>query len=80
MKRIIVALILAGLLALATAVPAFAIVDPATPIGCTGTSVPAKGASGGSAGGADSIGNPGFANAPGPVFPAKGGANAAVCP
>ena len=66
MKRIIVALILAGLLALATAVPAFAIVDPVTPI-CTG-----EGASGGDAGGAAAELVVKDNQSKGPPFPAQG--------
>ena len=72
------ALALAIVLLAFAVVPAFAIVDTATPIGCTGSEVPAKANSGGNAGG--SAAGPAVSgnDSPGPVFPAQG-TNSANC-
>ena len=75
MRRLLLAMFLVVVISLATVVPAFAIVDPVTPI-CDG-----EAASNGAAGGAAADSNP-SASPVGPPFPAKGLTNSGTnaCP
>jgi hypothetical protein len=78
MKKLTLAVLLALLLMTMVVVPAFAIVHPVTPIGCTGSDVPAAANSGGNAGGAAAFPAVSSNDSPGPPFPAQG-TNSANC-
>ena len=78
MRKLTLALLLTALILAFAVVPAFAIVDPVTPVGCEGSEVPAKANSGGNAGGAPAIPAVAGNDSPGPVFPAQG-FNSANC-
>ncbi len=72
MRKLTLALLLAALILAFAVVPAFAIVDPVTPVGCEGSSNPAKGASSGNARGAPAGPVVSGNDSPGPPFPAQG--------